>query len=60
MLKREESVPCIVEIYKKWLGFGLGYQKCTIRARNGGVCYDHYIESLLEPEAGSKQEIRGC
>jgi len=23
--------------YKKWLGLGLGYQKCTNRARNGGV-----------------------
>ncbi len=45
--------------YKKWLGFGLGYRKCTNRARNGGVCYDHYTESLLEPEAGSKQGIRG-
>ena len=35
--------------YKKWLGLGLGlgYQKCTNRARNGGVCYDHYIESLI-------------
>jgi hypothetical protein len=44
--------------YKKWLGLGLGYQKCTNRARNGGVCYDHYIESLLEPEAG-KQGNRG-
>jgi hypothetical protein len=27
-------------------------QKCTNRSRNGGVCYDHYKESLLEPEAG--------
>ena len=45
--------------YKKWLGFGLGYQKCTNRARNGGVCYDHYIESLLEPDTSFKQGIRG-
>ncbi len=22
-------------------------QKCTNRARNGGVCYDHYIESII-------------
>jgi hypothetical protein len=46
--------------YKKWLGFGLvGYQKCTNRARNGGVCCDHYIESLLEPEAGFKEGKQG-
>jgi hypothetical protein len=22
-------------------------QKCTNRARNGGVCYDHYLESII-------------
>ena len=33
--------------YIQLLGLGLGYQKCTNRARNGGVCYDHYIESLI-------------
>jgi hypothetical protein len=27
--------------YNKW------GQKCTNRARNGGVCYDHYFESLI-------------
>jgi len=29
------------------LGLGLGYQKCTNRAKNGGVCYDHYFECLI-------------
>jgi hypothetical protein len=33
--------------YKKRLGLRLGYQKCTNRARNGGVCFDHYFESLI-------------
>ena len=42
----------------KWLGFGLGYQKCTNRVRNGGVCYDNYIVYRKSPRTRHRLQTR--
>ena len=61
MLEREESVPCMVEIYKNKRAVIINGARNapTELEMEGFVMIIIDIESLLEPEAGFKQGIRG-